>query len=227
LVNDCRAVHEVAEHASDEVKNEFRALITAHIGLWEAVPLIEAQSFGLPPGVSLLAFFQEKLPKLELWPAGLPPRVDPGRGLIGGLTGRLDEQAKHAAALANLEFREKFGTISSRTERLEAIRGKRVEDLTIEATLDPEERERRLEWRAQIMYLIYDCLAVHEVYDEADLPVQNEFKGLIDSYSDVWETVPLVHPERFGLDDTATISTFMNTQLSKLHEASASGTAGQ
>jgi hypothetical protein len=44
--------------------------------------------------------------------------------IISQIDALTDHQSQRATALANLELREKFGTISSRAERLEAVRHK-------------------------------------------------------------------------------------------------------
>jgi hypothetical protein len=140
--------------------------------------------------------------------------------LRGGsrLSALIQDQAARATALANLELREKFGTISSRAERLEAIRDVPAADLVIEAGMETGERDRRLERRAQIMYLVYDLLAVYEVYDQAAPTVQQEFRELIASYNHVWESVPLINAERFALAPQDSLRTFLETILVKLVE---------
>jgi hypothetical protein len=210
LLYDCLAVHEVYDHAREDVKIAFRDVIMRHYDLWAAVPLIEHDAFGLDPGMSLRDFFRKKLAKLELGGSEQDP--------LAALNALIRDQAARATALANLELREKFGTISSRAERLEAIRGVPAGHLVIEAGMETEERDRRLEWRAQIMYLVYDLLAVYEVYDQAAPTVQQEFRELIASYNDVWESVPLINAERFALAPQDSLRTFLETKLVKLVE---------
>jgi hypothetical protein len=210
LLYDCLAVHEVYDHAREDVKKEFRDVIMRHYDLWAAVPLIEHDAFGLDPGMSLRDFFLRKLAKLELGGTEQDP--------LAALNALIQDQAARATALANLELREKFGTISSRAERLEAIRGVPAAHLVIEAGMETEERDRRLEWRAQIMYLVYDLLAVYEVYDQAAPTVQQEFRELIASYNHVWESVPLINAERFALAPQDSLRTFLETKLVKLVE---------
>lgn len=119
-----------------------------------------------------------------------------------------DHQGQRATALANLELREKFGTISSRAERLEAVRHKTSADLRLTQHLTPRQKEQVLEWRAQIMYLVYDCLAVNEVYDHAGDTAQQEFKELMFGYDNVWKDLPMIHGERTELHVTGADSIF-------------------
>lgn len=126
-----------------------------------------------------------------------------------------DHQSQRATALANLELREKFGTISSRAERLEVVRHKTSADLQLTQHLTPRQKEQVLEWRAQIMYLVYDCLAVDEVYDYAGATAQQEFKELMFGYDDIWKAVPMIHGERTELHvaDARTIFAFFSKRL--------------
>lgn len=126
-----------------------------------------------------------------------------------------DHQSQRATALANLELREKFGTISSRAERLEAVRHKTSADLQLTQHLTPRRKEEVLEWRAQIMYLVYDCLAVDEVYDYADDTAQREFKELMFGYDNVWKDLPMIHRERIELHvpDGDSIFAFFSKRL--------------
>jgi len=68
------------------------------------------------------------------------------------------------------------------------------------------------------MYLVYDLLAVYEVYDQAAPTVQQEFRELIASYNHVWESVPLINAERFALAPQDSLRTFLETKLVKLVE---------
>jgi hypothetical protein len=120
-------------------------------------------------------------------------------GIYRRQTSQTNAQGRRASALANLELREKFGTISSRAERLEAIRHKTSADLGITKHLRPRKKEQILEWRAQIMYLLYDCLAVDEVYEHATLATQHEFKELMVGYNEIWKDVPMIHGDRAEL----------------------------
>jgi hypothetical protein len=119
--------------------------------------------------------------------------------IISQIDALTDHQSQRATALANLELREKFGTISSRAERLESIRHKTLADLRLTQHLTPRQKEQILEWRAQIMYLLYDCLAVDEVYEHATLATQHEFRELMFGYNDVWKDVPMIHGDRAEL----------------------------
>jgi hypothetical protein len=126
-----------------------------------------------------------------------------------------DRQNQRATALANLELREKFGTISSRAERLEAVRHKTSADLQLGQHLTPRQKEQVLEWRAQLMYLLYDCLAVDEVYEHAGASAKQEFKELMFGYNEVWKDLPMIHGERAELhvDDAHSLLTFFSRRL--------------
>lgn len=142
-------------------------------------------------------------------------------------------QYKRATALANLELLEKFGTISSRAERLEEIRLKTSADLQLGPHLTASRKEHIREWRAQIMYLIYDCLAVNEAYKYAALETQQQFREIMFGYNNVWKDIPMIHRDRAGLGavDAENLLTFFSEHLqayctdSKLPELSAQLTA--
>jgi hypothetical protein len=121
------------------------------------------------------------------------------REIIDKINELTDHQSQRATALANLELREKFGTISSRAERLEEVRRKTSADLQLTEHLTPRKKEQILEWRAQLMYLLYDCLAVDEAYGYAAATTQGEFKELMFGYNDVWKELPMIHGERAEL----------------------------
>jgi hypothetical protein len=135
--------------------------------------------------------------------------------IISKIEDLTDHQGQRATALANLELREKFGTISSRAERLEAVRHKTSADLQLTQHLTPRQKEHILEWRAQIMYLLYDCLAVDEVYKYAATSTQHEFKELMFGYNDVWKDLPMIHGERTELRvaDADNLFTFFSKHL--------------
>ena len=65
------------------------------------------------------------------------------------------------------------------------------------------------------MYLLYDCLAVDEVYDYAGDTTQQEFKELMFGYDDIWKDLPMIHGERTELHiaDTGTIFAFFSRRL--------------
>jgi hypothetical protein len=119
------------------------------------------------------------------------------------LIGKLNElgalQKKQTESLANLELREKFGTISSRAERLAGVRGKTLQDLEMSSVGANDETEI-LEWRAQIMYTIYDCLAVDHVYADADPDIQEQFRAMMHGYDDTWAQIPVLHGDRKELN---------------------------
>jgi hypothetical protein len=121
-----------------------------------------------------------------------------------------------AASLASLELREKLGTISSRAERLEAARDQPAEALAISPDLTADERDRRLELRAQIMYLLNDCLAVHEVYDQAREDVQKAFRDVIMRHYDLWAAVPLIEHDAFDLAPGMSLRDFFRIKLTSV-----------
>ena len=102
-------------------------------------------------------------------------------------------QEDQAEALANLEITEKLGTISSRAERLASIAGGETA-----ANLDAREDKQACDDRAQIMYAVYDCLALDEVYPYASPAKQDKYRELLEEYWQIWERVPLLHASRFG-----------------------------
>lgn len=110
------------------------------------------------------------------------------------------QQDRRATALANLELREKFGTISSRAERLSSIgSGKKASDFEVCSSMTEDERDTVLEHRAQIMYTIYDCLAVDQVFDEANDEVKDQFRELMHGYDTIWRKIPVLHGNRSEL----------------------------
>jgi hypothetical protein len=135
--------------------------------------------------------------------------------MISQIDALTDHQSQRATALANLELREKFGTISSRAELLEVVRHKTSADLQLTQHLSPRQKEHILEWRAEIMYLLYDCLAVDEVYEHAAASTQQEFKELMFGYNEVWKDLPMIHGERSELRgaDADNLFTFFSKRL--------------